>query len=77
MEEAQTLLTVVQTVEVGREAPRAHWRAGFWPRLWRGCQLVDAMRCGGGWERWCYSWDVLCGEHIAEEDFFYQLGLDA
>jgi len=32
-EEAQTLLTVVQTIEFGRWAPRAHWRAGFWPRL--------------------------------------------
>ena len=31
--EAQTLLTVVQTVEFGRPAPRAHCRAGFCPRL--------------------------------------------
>lgn len=32
-EEAQTLFMVVQTMVLGREAPRAHWRAGFWPRL--------------------------------------------
>ena len=32
-EEAQTLFTVVQTVASGRPAPRAHWRAGAWPRL--------------------------------------------
>jgi hypothetical protein len=32
-EEAQTLLTVVATVDSGRPAPRAHWRAGFCPRL--------------------------------------------
>ena len=32
-EEAQTLLMVVQIVEVGRPAVMAHWRAGFWPRL--------------------------------------------
>ena len=32
-EEAQTLFTVVQTVESRRPAPRAHWRAGAWPRL--------------------------------------------
>lgn len=31
--EAQTLLMVVQIVELGRPALRAHWRAGFWPRL--------------------------------------------
>jgi hypothetical protein len=31
--EAQTLLTVVQTTDSGRPAPRAHWREGFWPRL--------------------------------------------
>ena len=35
--EAQTLLTVVQTVEEGRPAVRAHWRAGFWPTLGAGC----------------------------------------
>lgn len=34
MEEAQTLFIVVATVEWGRPALRAHWRAGFWPRLW-------------------------------------------
>lgn len=34
-EEAQTLFTVVQTVESGMPAPMAHWRAGFWPRLER------------------------------------------
>lgn len=32
-EEAQTLFIVVQTVESGMPALRAHWRAGFWPRL--------------------------------------------
>ena len=32
-EEAQTLFTVVQTVESGMPAPRAHCRAGAWPRL--------------------------------------------
>lgn len=31
--DAQTLLTVVQTVEFGRPAPTAHCRAGFCPRL--------------------------------------------
>ena len=31
--EAQTLFTVVQTVESLRPAVIAHWRAGFWPRL--------------------------------------------
>lgn len=31
--EAQTLLIVVLIVVTGREAARAHWRAGFWPRL--------------------------------------------
>ena len=31
--EAQTLLTVVQTVESARPAPIAHWRAGFCPTL--------------------------------------------
>jgi hypothetical protein len=30
---AQTLLTVVHTVDSGRPAPMAHWRAGFCPRL--------------------------------------------
>lgn len=37
--EAQTLLTVVQTTESGRPAPRAHCRAGFCPRLKRIDQL--------------------------------------
>ncbi len=32
-DEAQTLFTVVQTVEWGMPAPRAHCRAGFCPRL--------------------------------------------
>jgi hypothetical protein len=32
-DEAQTLLMVVLTVAAGRPAARAHWRAGFWPRL--------------------------------------------
>jgi hypothetical protein len=27
------LLMVVETVDSGRPAPMAHWRAGFWPRL--------------------------------------------
>ena len=31
--EAQTLFTVVATVDSGREAPSAHCLAGFWPRL--------------------------------------------
>lgn len=40
--EAQTLLTVVQTVESGRPAPMAHCRAGFWPRLdERGVNICD------------------------------------
>ena len=34
-DEAHTLLMVVQTVESGRPALRAHCRAGFWPRLER------------------------------------------
>lgn len=33
--EAQTLFTVVQTVESLRPALMAHCRAGFWPRLRR------------------------------------------
>lgn len=33
--EAQTLLTVVQTVVSERPALMAHWRAGFWPKLWK------------------------------------------
>lgn len=33
MPEAQTLLTVVQTVVLGRPAPRETCRAGFWPKL--------------------------------------------
>lgn len=32
MPEAQTLLTVVEIVVSLRPAPRAAWRAGFWPR---------------------------------------------
>lgn len=36
MEEAHTLLMVVATVDSGRPAPMAHWRAGFWPRLGEG-----------------------------------------
>lgn len=31
--EAQTLLTVVQTVVSLSPAPMAHWRAGFCPKL--------------------------------------------
>lgn len=31
--EAQTLLTVVQTVDCLRPPAIAHCRAGFWPRL--------------------------------------------
>jgi hypothetical protein len=34
IEEAQTLLMVVATVDSGSPAPIAHWRAGFWPRLY-------------------------------------------
>ena len=26
-------MMVVETVDSGRPAPMAHWRAGFWPRL--------------------------------------------
>lgn len=33
MLDAQTLLTVVATVELGKPALIAHWRAGFCPRL--------------------------------------------
>jgi hypothetical protein len=57
-EEAQTLLTVVLTVVGGRPAARAHWRAGFWPRL-------DVVRCVLRLRR-----GVLGGQHVAEEDFF-------
>jgi hypothetical protein len=42
IEEAQTLLMVVETVDSGRPAPMAHWRAGFWPRLLY--QLAGASR---------------------------------
>ena len=41
-EEAQTLFTVVQTVEFGMPALMAHWRAGFWPRLVICSELCDS-----------------------------------
>ena len=40
-EEAQTLFTVVQTVESGMPALMAHCRAGFWPRLVMLSELRD------------------------------------
>lgn len=46
-EEAQTLFTVVQTVESGMPAPMAHCRAGFWPRLGEG----ELVTCGCRGER--------------------------
>ena len=33
IDEAHTLLMVVETTDSGRPAPIATWRAGFWPRL--------------------------------------------
>jgi hypothetical protein len=71
-EEAQTLFMVVAIVELGRPALRAHWRAGFWPRLEEG-QRVE--RKEEGWLGGKRKRDrlgigcVLCGEHIAKEDF--------
>ncbi len=38
--EAQTLLTVVHTVEVGRPAPIAHCLAGFCPKLYQGGEFI-------------------------------------
>lgn len=45
MLDAQTLLTVVQTVEFGRPAPIAHWRAGFCPRLGEMGQFAFKKAC--------------------------------
>lgn len=59
--DAQTLLTVVQTVESGRPALMAHWRAGFWPRLWEECQTTGGMTMVDGR-------NLLSGEDIAVED---------
>ena len=59
MEEAQTLLTVVATVDSGSPAPIAHWRAGFWPKL----EIISD--CGGEVGGKVGS---LCGENISEED---------
>ena len=47
-EEAQTLFTVVQTVEFGMPALMAHWRAGFWPRLVILSELCDLESGRGG-----------------------------
>lgn len=66
-EEAQTLLMVVQTVESGRPAPRAHCRAGFWPMLG---YVIGVALC-------VLRKDILCREHIAKEDFLNIFRLDA
>jgi hypothetical protein len=58
--EAQTLLTVVQTVDWLRPAPIAHWRAGFWPRLETEIRRRADIFQGEY---------ILCGENIAKEDF--------
>ncbi len=67
--EAQTLFTVVQTVVSGRPALRAHWRAGFWPRLEKMCELLGTSVVG--MEVDC----SLCGENIAVEYLFDIFGL--
>jgi hypothetical protein len=67
MEEAQTLLTVVQTVESLRPAPRAHCLAGFWPRL----NYIRANTSNIG------VLVILRGENIAKEYFFDIFRLDA
>ncbi len=53
--EAQTLLTVVHTVEVGRPAPMAHWRAGFCPKLSQGNEFMEG-----------HLWRSLVLAHFAE-----------
>jgi hypothetical protein len=71
MDEAQTLLTVVQTTDSGSPAPRAHWRAGFWPRLGTQCQMGSRHR--GDYTDGC----LLGGEDIAHEDLLHKFRLDA
>ena len=66
--EAQTLLTVVQTVESGRPAPMAHCRAGFWPRL------DGSVNVWG--ESGSQDLGLLCREYIAKEDFLDVFSLD-
>jgi hypothetical protein len=66
IEEAQTLLTVVQTVESFSPAPRAHCLAGFCPRLeWVRFYLPI---------EWC---GILCGKDVAKEYFLNIFWLDA
>lgn len=68
--EAQTLLTVVQTVESVRPALMAHWRAGFWPRL-ETCYVSSLDGCGE--EEMLGS--SLSGEDISVENLLDIFGL--
>lgn len=68
--EAQTLLTVVQTVESVRPALMAHWRAGFWPRLRR--YYVSSLDVG----RRCWGASSLSGEDISVENLLDIFGFD-
>lgn len=64
--DAQTLLTVVQTVDWFKPPARAHWREGFWPRLIHvRMSLSDGLLS-----------HLLCRQDISEEDLFYLLRLD-
>lgn len=67
--EAQTLFMVVQTVESGRPALMAHWRAGFWPRLREERDISQGQA-----ECWMLV-ALLSGEDIAVEDLLDILGL--
>jgi len=69
--DAQTLLTVVQTVVSDRPARTAHWRAGAWPRLTGGQRRGCGQRPGEG------KGGALGREDIAKEDLLDLLGVDA
>lgn len=72
-DEAQTLFTVVATTVLARPAPRAHWRAGAWPRLGKAGQSGQFCTQIGRVHRSDY---VLGGQDIAEEDLLNILRLD-
>ena len=70
--EAQTLFTVVHTVDVDRPAPIAHCLAGFCPRL----PQADELMIDWNGSREVPRDGSLCRDDIAEENLLHVLGID-
>lgn len=78
--EAHTLLTVVQMTDSERPAPRAHWRAGAWPRLCKANRQLaqfHAQQRATSQKRVLESLRHLLGrQDVAEKDLLDILRLD-